>query len=98
MVVKSYWPGVQLEKKPHPCVPFAESPREEFLPFPGRRGAPGDGSSKSCKLGYWASNAVKSLMIQSVTVSVLAAAVGSSPAAAQFLPPPPPPAPHSPLA
>jgi hypothetical protein len=39
MVVKSYWRGVQLEKKSHPCVPFAESPREEFLPFPARRGA-----------------------------------------------------------
>jgi len=90
MVVKSYSRGVQREKKSHPCVPFAESPREEFLPFPARRGAQGDVSSKSCKLGYWASNAVKSLMIQSLTVSVLAVAVGSSPAAAQFLPPPPP--------
>jgi len=90
MVVKSYSRGVQREKKSHPCVPFAESPREEFLPFPARRGAQGDVSSKSYKLGYWASNAVKSLMIQSLTVSVLAA-VGSSPAAAQFLPPPPPP-------
>ena len=95
MVVKIYLRGVQLEKKSHPCVPFAESPREEFLPFPARRGFEGDVSSKSCKLGYWASNAVKSLMIQSLTVSVLAAAVGSSPAAAQFLPPPPPPAPAS---
>jgi len=97
MVVKSYSRGVQLEKKSHPCLPFAESPREEFLPFPARRGAQGDVSSKNSKLGYWASNAVKSLMIQSLTVSVLAAAVGSSPAAAQFLPPPPPPASGSPV-
>jgi len=97
MVVKSYSRGVQREKKSHPCVPFAESPREEFLPFPARRGAQGDVSSKNSKLGYWASNAVKSLMIQSLTVSVLAAAVGSSPAAAQFLPPPPPPASGSPV-
>ena len=97
MVVKSYSRGVQREKKSHPCVPFAESPREEFLPFPARRGCEGGVSSKSCKLGYWASNAVKSLMIQSLTVSVLAAAVGSSPAAAQFLPPPPPPASGSPV-
>ncbi|MEG4838642.1 SLBB domain-containing protein [Microcoleus sp. B9-D4] len=91
MVVKSSSHGVQLEKKAHPCVPFADREGEEFLPFPARRGAQGDISSKSCKLSYWASNAVKSLMIQSLTVSVLAA-VGSSPAAAQFMPPPPPPA------
>ena len=97
MVVKSYSRGVQREKKSHPCVPFAESPREEFLQFPARRGAQGVVSSKKCKLGYWASNAVKSLMIQSLTVSVLAVAVGSSPAAAQFLPPPPPPASGSPV-
>ncbi|MEG4628996.1 SLBB domain-containing protein [Microcoleus sp. AR_TQ3_B6] len=96
MVVKSYSRGVQREKKSHPCVRFAESPREEFLPFPARRGAQGEVSSKNSKLGYWGSNAVKSLMIQSLTVSVLAAAVGSSPAAAQFLPPPPPPASGSP--
>ena len=97
MVVKSYSRGVQREKKSHPCVPFAESPREEFLPFPARRGCEEDVSSKSCKLGYWGRKAVKSLMIQGLTVSVLAAAVGSSPAAAQFLPPPPPPASGSPV-
>jgi len=97
MVVKSYSRGVQREKKSHPCVPFAKSPREEFLRFPARRGAEGDVSSKSCKLGYWSSNAVKSLIVQSLTVSVLAAAVGSSPVAAQFLPPPPPPASGSPV-
>ncbi|MEG4226490.1 SLBB domain-containing protein [Microcoleus sp. N9_B2] len=90
MVVKSYSRKVQLEKKSHPCFPFAESPREEVLPFSAKRGAEGDVSSKSCKLGYWVSNAVKSLIAQSLTVSVLAA-VGSSPAAAQFMPPPPPP-------
>ncbi|MEG4860304.1 SLBB domain-containing protein [Microcoleus sp. K1-B6] len=90
MVVKSYSRKVQLEKKSHPCVPFAEREREEFLPFVARRGAQGDISSKSCKLGDWASNAVKSLIAQSLTVSVLAA-VGSSPAAAQLMPPPPPP-------
>lgn len=91
MVVKSYSRKVQLEKKSHPSVPFAEREGEEFLPFPARRGAQGDVSSKSCKLSYWASNAVKSLIAQSLTVSVFAA-VGSSPAAAQFMPPPPPPA------
>ncbi|MEG5171054.1 SLBB domain-containing protein [Microcoleus sp. B3-D7] len=91
MVVKSYSRKVQLEKKSHPCAPFAEREREEFLSFPARKGAEAEVPSKSCKLSYWASNAVKSLMIQSLTVSVLAA-VGSSPAAAQFMPPPPPPA------
>ncbi|MEG5036893.1 SLBB domain-containing protein [Microcoleus sp. AT3-A2] len=91
MVVKSYSRKVQLEKKSHPSVPFAEREGEEFLPFPARRGDQGDVSSKSCKLSYWPSNAVKSLIAQSLTVSVLAA-VGSSPAAAQFMPPPPPPA------
>ncbi|MEG4203399.1 SLBB domain-containing protein [Microcoleus sp. Pol7_A1] len=95
MVVKSSLHGVQLEKKSHPSVPFAERERGEFLPFAARRGAEGKVSSKSCKLGYWARNAVKSLIVQSLTVSVLAA-VGSSPAAAQFLPPPPPP-PGSPV-
>ncbi len=90
MVVKSSSHGVQLEKKPHPSVPFAEVEREEFLPFAARKGAEGDVSSKTCKLGYWASNAVKNLIVQSLTVSVLTA-LGSSPAAAQFLPPPPPP-------
>ncbi|MEG4417147.1 SLBB domain-containing protein [Microcoleus sp. LAD1_D5] len=91
MVVKSYSRKVQLEKKSHPFVPFAGREREEFLPFAARRGAQGDIFSKSCKLSYWASNAVKSLIAQSLTVSVLAT-VGSSPAAAQFMPPPPPPA------
>lgn len=90
MVVKSSSHGVQLEKKSHPSVPFAERERGEFLPFPARRGAEGEVSSKSCKLGYWASSAFKSLIVQSLIVSVLTA-VGSSPAAAQFLPPPPPP-------
>ncbi|MEP6515509.1 polysaccharide biosynthesis/export family protein [Microcoleus vaginatus] len=90
MVVKSYSREVQLEKKSHPSVPFAEREREEFLSFAARKGAEAKVSSKSCKLSYWASNAVKSLIAQSLTVSVLAA-VGSSPAAAQFMPPPPPP-------
>ncbi len=90
MVVKSYSRKVQLEKKSHPCVPFAEREREEFLAFAARRGDQGDIPSKSCKLGDWASNAVKSLIAQSLTVSVLAA-VGSSPAAASLCPPPPPP-------
>ncbi|MEG4327510.1 SLBB domain-containing protein [Microcoleus sp. herbarium5] len=90
MVVKSYSHGVQLEKKSHPSVPFADREGEEFLPFPARKGAQAEVSSKSCKLSYWASNAVKSLMIQSLTVSVLVA-VGSSPVAAQLMPPPPPP-------
>ncbi|MEG4582560.1 SLBB domain-containing protein [Microcoleus sp. MON1_C5] len=94
MVVKSDSRKVQLEKKSHPSLSFAESPREEFLPFAARRGDQGDISSKSCKLGDWASTAVKSLIVQSLTVSVLAA-VGSSPAAAQFMPPPPPPPPAS---
>ncbi|MEG4277400.1 SLBB domain-containing protein [Microcoleus sp. MON1_C1] len=94
MVVKSDSRKVQLEKKSHPSLSFAESPREEFLPFAARRGDGGDISRKSCKLGDWASTAVKSLIVQSLTVSVLAA-VGSSPAAAQFMPPPPPPPPAS---
>ncbi|MBD1883076.1 SLBB domain-containing protein [Microcoleus vaginatus] len=94
MVVKSDSRKVQLEKKSHPSLSFAESPREEFLPFAARRGDQGDISSKSCKLGDWASTAVKSLIVQSLTVSVLAA-VGSSPAGAQFMPPPPPPPPAS---
>ncbi|MEG4344779.1 SLBB domain-containing protein [Microcoleus sp. A003_D6] len=41
-------------------------------------------------------NTVKGLIVNCLTVSVLAA-VGSSPAAAQFLPPPPPPASGSPV-
>ncbi|MBD1829107.1 SLBB domain-containing protein [Microcoleus vaginatus GB1-A2] len=94
MVVKSSSHGVQLEKESHPSVPFAEREGEEFLPFPARKGAEAEVSSKSCKLSYWASNAVKNLIFKSLTVSVLAA-VGSSPAAAQFLPPPPPPPPAS---
>ncbi|MEG4248412.1 SLBB domain-containing protein [Microcoleus sp. Pol10D4] len=94
MVVKSYSHGVQLEKKSHPSVPFADREGEEFLPFPARKGAQAEVSSKSCKLSYWASNAVKSLMIQSLTVSVLVA-VGSSPVAAQLMPPPPPPPPDA---
>lgn len=79
MVVKSSLHGVQLEKKSHPSLPLAERERAE-----------GEVFSKSYKLSYWASNAVKNVIVQSLTVSVLAA-VGSSPAAAQFLPPPPPP-------
>ncbi|MCW6051604.1 SLBB domain-containing protein [Lyngbya sp. CCAP 1446/10] len=97
MVVKSSSRGVQLDKKSQPSASFADRERREVLPYLRRKGSEGDVLSKSGKLGYRASNAVKNLIFQSLTVSVLAAAVGSSPAAAQFLPPPPPPASGSPL-
>lgn len=92
MVVKSSSRGVQLDKKPDPRAFLALTEMVRLFASVSRKGTRRDVSSKSCKLGYLTSNAVKNLIVQSLTVSVLGA-VGSSPAAAQFLPPPPPPLP-----
>ncbi|MBE9163374.1 MULTISPECIES: SLBB domain-containing protein [Microcoleaceae] len=89
MVVKSSSRGVQLDKKPDPRAFLALTEMVRLFASVSRKGTRRDVSSKSCKLGYLTSNAVKNLIVQSLTVSVLGA-VGSSPAAAQFLPPPPP--------
>ncbi|WP_293147777.1 SLBB domain-containing protein [Microcoleus sp. bin48.metabat.b7b8b9.023] len=90
MVANSSLRGVQLEKKPHPSVVLAKRKRGDFIPYLCRQGSEGEVFSKSCKQVYDVSNAVKNLIFQSLTVSVLAATVGSSAAVAQFLPPPPP--------
>ncbi|MEG4014603.1 MULTISPECIES: SLBB domain-containing protein [unclassified Microcoleus] len=90
MVVKSSSRGVQLDKKPDPRAFLALTEMVRLFASVSRKGTRRDVSSKSCKLGYLTSNAVKNLIVQSLTVSVLGA-VGSFPAAAQFLPPPPPP-------
>jgi len=92
MVVKSSSRGVQLEKKSDLRAFLALTERVRLFASVSRKGTRRDVSSKSCKLGYLTSNAVKNWIVQSLTVSVLAAG-GSSPAAAQFLPPPPPPLP-----
>ena len=91
MVVKSSSRGVQLDQKSHPSASSAQRESRGFLASVCRKATEGEVLSKSDKLGYGGSNAVKSLIVQSLTVSVLAVAVGSSPAVAQFLPPPPPP-------
>ncbi|WP_293332777.1 polysaccharide biosynthesis/export family protein [Microcoleus sp. CAWBG58] len=96
MVVNSSSRGAQLEKKPHPSVVLAKRKRGDFLPYLCRKGPEGEVFSKSCKQVYDVSNAVKNLIFQSLTVSVLAATVGSSAAVAQFLPPPPPSPPSPP--
>ncbi|WP_293351436.1 MULTISPECIES: SLBB domain-containing protein [unclassified Microcoleus] len=96
MVVNSSSRGVQLEKKPHPSIVLAKRKRGDFLPYLCRKGSEGEVFSKSCKQVYAVSNAVKNLIFQSLTVSVLAVVVGSYPAAAQFLPPPPPSPPSPP--
>ncbi|WP_370589099.1 polysaccharide biosynthesis/export family protein [Tychonema sp. LEGE 06208] len=87
--MKSSSRGVQLDKKPDPRAFLALTEMVRLFASVSRKGTRRDVSSKSCKLGYLTSNAVKNLIVQSLTVSVLGA-VGSSPAAAQFLPPPPP--------
>ncbi len=97
MVVKSSSRDVQLDQKSHPSASPAQRESRGFFASVCRKATEGEVLSKSDKLGYRASNAVKNLILQSLTVSVLAVAVGSSPAAAQFLPPPPPPASGSPL-
>ncbi|WP_442923060.1 polysaccharide biosynthesis/export family protein [Microcoleus sp. A006_D1] len=89
--MKSSSRGVQLDQKSHPSASSAQRESRGFFASVCRKATEGEVLSKSDKLGYRASNAVKNLIVQSLTVSVLAVAVGSSPAAAQFLPPPPPP-------
>ncbi|MCC3426468.1 MAG: SLBB domain-containing protein [Microcoleus sp. PH2017_01_SCD_O_A] len=96
MVVNSSSRGAQLEKKPHPAVVLAKRKRGDFLPYLCRKGSEGEVFSTICKQVYGVSNAVKNLIFQSLTVSVLAATVGSSVAVAQFLPPPPPSPPSPP--
>ncbi|MCC3586605.1 polysaccharide biosynthesis/export family protein [Microcoleus sp. PH2017_30_WIL_O_A] len=96
MVVNSSSRGAQLEKKPHPAVVLAKRKRGDFLPYLCRKGSEGEVFSTICKQVYGVSNAVKNLIFQSLTVSVLAATVGSSAAVAQFLPPPPPSPPSPP--
>ncbi|MBE9123151.1 SLBB domain-containing protein [Tychonema sp. LEGE 07199] len=96
MVVKSSSRGVQLDQKPDPRAFLALTEMVRLFASVSRKGTRRDVSSKSCKLGYLTSNAVKNLIVQSLTVSVLGA-VGSSPAAAQFAPPPPPPASGEPI-
>jgi polysaccharide export outer membrane protein len=88
MVMKSSSQGVQLDRKSYPSASSAQRESRGFIASVCRKATEGEVLSKSDKLGYGRSNAVKNLILQSLTVSVLA--VGSSPAAAQFLPPPPP--------